>query len=44
MAFWMDLLFGNVIGAMSMFVIIFMLGMAGYFTWLFITKSKDPDA
>ncbi len=44
MAFWMDLLFGNIFGAMSMFVIFFMLGMGGYFTWMFIVKSGDPDA
>lgn len=44
MAFWLDLLFGNVIGAMAMFVMVSMVGMGAYFTWLFIVKSKDPEA
>lgn len=43
MSFWMDLLFGNFIGALSMFVILFMLGMGIFFTWVFVTKSKDEN-
>ncbi|MGV6858300.1 MAG: DUF3149 domain-containing protein [bacterium] len=39
----MDLLFGNFIGALSMFVILFMLGMGIFFTWVFVTKSKDEN-
>ncbi len=36
----MDLLFGNWIGLLSMFTILFMVGMAIYFTVLFMSKSK----
>ncbi len=41
MSVWMDLLFGNVFGAFAMFVIIFMLGMGVFFSWVFITKSRE---
>lgn len=34
-------LFNNPFGFMSLLVILFILGMAGYFTWLFIKKSGE---
>ncbi|NVK21311.1 MAG: DUF3149 domain-containing protein [Kangiellaceae bacterium] len=35
-------LFSNPFGIMSAIVIFVMLGMAGYFVWLFIKKSGEP--
>ncbi|HFD87088.1 MAG TPA: DUF3149 domain-containing protein [Gammaproteobacteria bacterium] len=43
MAFWLDLLFGNFIGLISMFTLIFILGMAGWFTVFFLKKIKEED-
>ncbi len=40
MSLWMDLLFGNWIGLLSVFVIVFMLGMGIFFIWFFTKKSK----
>lgn len=38
-------LFNNPFGLMSLFVILFIIGMGGYFTWLFIKKSGEtPDS
>lgn len=34
-------LFSNEFGIMSAVVIIFMLGMAAYFAWLFVKKSGE---
>jgi hypothetical protein len=42
MELWMNLLFGNWIGLLSMFVIAFTVGMAVFFAWLFIVKSRPP--
>jgi hypothetical protein len=43
MAFWLDLLFGNFIGLISMFTLIFILAMAGWFTVFFLRKIKEED-
>ncbi|WP_110455829.1 DUF3149 domain-containing protein [Shewanella algidipiscicola] len=40
MAFWLDLMFGNPIGLMSMLVIFTTIGIMSYIMWLFISKSK----
>lgn len=40
MAFWLDLMFGNPIGLMSMLVIFTTIGIMSYLMWLFISKSK----
>ncbi|MCZ4335835.1 MULTISPECIES: DUF3149 domain-containing protein [Shewanella] len=40
MAFWLDLMFGNPIGLMSMIVIFTTIGIMSYLMWLFISKSK----
>jgi hypothetical protein len=40
MGLWMDLLFGNWIGIMSMFTIGFLIVMAGWMWWKFLTLSK----
>lgn len=40
MAFWLDLMFGNPIGLMSMLVIFTTIGIMSYIIWLFISKSK----
>ncbi|RTR37686.1 DUF3149 domain-containing protein [Shewanella canadensis] len=40
MAFWLDLMFGNPIGLMSMIVIFTTIGIMSYLIWLFIHKSK----
>ncbi|ABV38607.1 conserved hypothetical protein [Shewanella sediminis HAW-EB3] len=40
MAFWLDLMFGNPIGLMSMIVIFTTIGIMSYLIWLFIDKSK----
>ncbi|ASJ97976.1 MULTISPECIES: DUF3149 domain-containing protein [Shewanella] len=40
MAFWLDLMFGNPIGLLSMIVIFTTIGIMSYLMWLFISKSK----
>ena len=40
MELWLNLLFGNWIGLLSMLVIFFMLGMVAFFIAFFVTKSK----
>ncbi|ABO25113.1 DUF3149 domain-containing protein [Shewanella loihica] len=40
MAFWLDLMFGNPIGLLSMIVIFTTIGIMSYIMWLFISKSK----
>jgi len=40
MAFWLDLMFGNPIGLLSMIVIFTTIGIMSYLIWLFIDKSK----
>ncbi|QFU21265.1 DUF3149 domain-containing protein [Shewanella eurypsychrophilus] len=40
MAFWLDLMFGNPIGLMSMTVIFMTIGIMVYLMWMFIQKSK----
>lgn len=40
MAFWLDLMFGNPIGLMSMIVIFMTIGIMSYLMWMFIQKSK----
>lgn len=40
MAFWLDLMFGNPIGLLSMIVIFSTIGIMSYLIWLFIDKSK----
>ncbi len=42
MGLWGEL-FGSWIGILSLLVILFMLGMAGYFTWFFIGHSKEDS-
>ncbi|MCB1876885.1 MAG: DUF3149 domain-containing protein [Chromatiales bacterium] len=44
MDLWMDLLFGNDIGLMSMIVLAVLLGIGFFFIWLFVAKSREPDA
>ncbi len=41
MSLWMDLLFGNWIGRLSVFTILFMLAMGVYFIVLFVSKSRQ---
>ena len=41
MEFWLEL-FGTPTGLLSLFVIVFMLGMAGFFIDGFMKKSKRP--
>ncbi len=43
MAFWLDLLFGNFIGIISMFTLFFILGMATWFTVFFLKKIREED-
>ncbi len=43
MSFWLDLLFGNFIGLISMFTLLFILGMAGWFTVFFLKKIREED-
>ncbi|MCL1051084.1 DUF3149 domain-containing protein [Shewanella abyssi] len=43
MAFWLDLMFGNAIGLLSMIVIFSTIGIMSYLMWLFYTKSADPE-
>ena len=40
MELWMDLLFGNPIGLLSLFTIAFIIGMAVFFVHMFLSKSK----
>ncbi|QLE84168.1 MULTISPECIES: DUF3149 domain-containing protein [Shewanella] len=40
MAFWLDLMFGNAIGLLSMIVIFATIGIMSYIMWMFISKSK----
>jgi phage shock protein PspC (stress-responsive transcriptional regulator) len=39
MAFWLDLMFGNAIGLLSMVVIFCTFGIMCYLMWMFIVKS-----
>ncbi|MGB0894811.1 MAG: DUF3149 domain-containing protein [Parashewanella sp.] len=41
MAFWLDLMFGNWIGLLSMIVIFSTLGIVSYILWMFYKKSGD---
>ncbi|MCB1755532.1 MAG: DUF3149 domain-containing protein [Gammaproteobacteria bacterium] len=43
MELWMDLLFGNWIGLLSMFTIAFMLVMMAYLWGMFLKRSKPTD-
>ncbi|WP_299491176.1 DUF3149 domain-containing protein [uncultured Shewanella sp.] len=43
MAFWLDLMFGNAIGLLSMIVIFSTIGILGYILWMFIKKSAEPE-
>lgn len=43
MAFWLDLMFGNPIGLLSMIVIFSTIGIMSYLTWLFIAKSAPKS-
>ncbi len=40
MGLWGEL-FGSWIGVLSLLVILFMLGMAGFFTWFVMGKMKE---
>ncbi|WP_133408035.1 DUF3149 domain-containing protein [Parashewanella tropica] len=40
MAFWLDLMFGNWIGLLSMIVIFSTLGIVSYILWMFVVKSR----
>ncbi|MBV7317003.1 DUF3149 domain-containing protein [Shewanella sp. NIFS-20-20] len=44
MAFWLDLMFGNPVGLLSMIVIFSTLGIISYLGWMFVKKSADPTA
>ncbi|MGL4474173.1 MAG: DUF3149 domain-containing protein [Shewanella sp.] len=44
MAFWMDLMFGNAIGLLSMLVIFSTLAIISYLGWMIVKKSADPTA
>ncbi|ACJ31153.1 Conserved hypothetical protein [Shewanella piezotolerans WP3] len=44
MAFWLDLMFGNAIGLLSMIVIFSTIGIVSYLMWMFYTKSADPES
>ncbi|MCL1079347.1 DUF3149 domain-containing protein [Parashewanella spongiae] len=41
MAFWLDLMFGNWIGLLSMIVIFSTLGIVSYILWMFYVKSGE---
>ncbi|ABZ75255.1 conserved hypothetical protein [Shewanella halifaxensis HAW-EB4] len=43
MAFWLDLMFGNPIGLLSMIVIFSTIGIISYLMWMFYTMSADPE-
>ncbi|WP_372871903.1 DUF3149 domain-containing protein [Shewanella sp.] len=42
MAFWLDLMFGNPIGLLSMIVIFSTIGIVSYITWMLFSKSAKP--
>ncbi|AZQ09241.1 DUF3149 domain-containing protein [Shewanella khirikhana] len=42
MAFWLDLMFGNPIGLLSMIVIFTTIGIVSYITWMLFVKSAKP--
>jgi hypothetical protein len=39
MAFWLDLMFGNPVGLLSMIVIFATLGIISYLMWMLVVKS-----
>ena len=41
MELWMNLLFGNWMGLLTVFVIAFMLGMGVFFIWFFMRESRE---
>lgn len=41
MAFWLDLMFGNWIGLLSMIAIFSTLGIGSYIMWIFYVKSGE---
>ncbi|WP_298773229.1 DUF3149 domain-containing protein [uncultured Shewanella sp.] len=43
MAFWLDLMFGNAIGLLSMIVIFSTIGIVSYILWMFVKKSAEPE-
>ncbi|MCL1097838.1 DUF3149 domain-containing protein [Shewanella gelidii] len=43
MAFWLDLMFGNPVGLLSMIVIFCTIGIMSYMLWMFIVKSRDHN-
>ncbi|MBM7071305.1 DUF3149 domain-containing protein [Shewanella sp. OPT22] len=44
MAFWLDLMFGNWIGLLSMIVIFSTMGIVSYILWMFVQKSaQEPE-
>lgn len=43
MAFWLDLMFGNFIGLLSMLVIFSTIGIAAYIGWMFVVKSAPKE-
>lgn len=43
MSFWLDLMFGNFIGILSLFTIFFIIGMAVWFVRFFF-KKMDEEA
>lgn len=43
MSFWLDLMFGNFIGILSLFTIFFIIGMAVWFIKFFF-KKMDEEA
>ena len=43
MAFWLDLMFGNPVGLLSMIVIFCTVGIMGFLLWMFIKKSANSE-
>ncbi len=43
MSFWLDLMFGNFIGLISLFTIFFLIGMAVWFFAFFMKKIKEEE-
>ncbi len=43
MAFWLDLMFGNFIGLLSMTVIFSTIGVVSYLLWLFVKKTYEEE-
>ncbi|MGV6851139.1 MAG: DUF3149 domain-containing protein [bacterium] len=41
MDLWLDLLFGNAVGASSVAVVVFIIGMAIYLARMFINNAKN---